>query len=386
MPTDSPSDTRSSPGRRVRVRLTPGGFPGYNPLLPLPARDFPAQDQDRPKPAEHYRELLRLEAEALRAGARAFQEEVARYAGGRAPAPVVRAAQVIESGSSRLARLLEGLKGQDVRLDSLANCARTSVDCWMCLAVGRLVVCVACASDPEVRHLAAFVLIVLALPFVGDPAARRALPVRAREWGLRPAALLAFLLLPWGLILAGADAERPRPIRLGRRWVGGKAAETSPLDLPFGEFVAWLLQEARNNAEAMLADPRPPGPAQDSLDLEGEPENPFPDQDGDPGSARERSPHPGRSRGRPDQEGPLAALIAAETARELLDALSPQERQVLRLVDQGTPPTEAAAAVAPSPGAARVLLHRLRKKAIRLLPHGLRKKTRRPLKNPPARL
>lgn len=380
MPTDSPSDTRSSPGRRVRVRLPPGGFPGYTPLLPLPARDFPAQDQDRPKRAEPYRELLRLEAEALRAGARAFQEEVARYAGGRAPAPAVRAAQVIESGSSRLARLIEELKGQDVRLDSLSNCARTFVDCWICLTVGRLVVYVTCASDPEVRHLAAFVLIVLALPFLGDPAARKALPVKAREWGLRPAVLLVFFLLPWGLILAAADAERPRPIRLGRRWVGGKAAETSPLDLPFGGFVAWLVQEARNNAEVMLEDP-PPGPAQDSLDLEGEPENPFPDQDADPGSAWEQSPHPGRSRGRPDQEGPLAALIAAETAREFLETLSPQEREVFLLLGQGTPPKEAAAAVAPSPGAARVLLHRFLEKARRLL--GLPKKPRRP-KNPPS--
>lgn len=72
---------------------------------------------------------------------------------------------------------------------------------------------------------------------------------------------------------------------------------------------------------------------------------------------------------------PMDDLEAAETARELLDALSAQEREVFHLVAQGIPTEEAAAAMAASPGAARVLLHRFRGKARRVL--GLRKKPRR---------
>jgi hypothetical protein len=78
-----------------------------------------------------------------------------------------------------------------------------------------------------------------------------------------------------------------------------------------------------------------------------------PDQAGGPLFDREAQTGP----------GPLDALIAAETVRDLLGILSPRERQLLlQVASTESPAEEVAAAIAPTPGAARELLSRTRKK------------------------
>lgn len=211
-------------------------------------------------------------------------------------------------------------------------------------------------------------------PSFANPTARKVLRQLAAQWKVAPHDLLLDQLFPEGLLLAAADTERPRPIRLGRRRVGGKAAEVSPLRLSLLDYAAWLRQEAYRHATEKLVGPRVPALRHHAL---------GPDDCPACGTALGRSrvcPRCGlaipkapfgvpRDRLRPVAPRPgnvLDALIAADTMRVLLGASTPQECEVLLLVDRGTPPGEAVAAVAPTPVAARQLLSRLRKKVRRL--------------------
>lgn len=212
---------------------------------------------------------------------------------------------------------------------------------------------------------------------LADPNAGEALRQLAAQRKVAPHELLRDLLLPAGLLLAAADTEQPRPIRLGRGWVSRKATEISPLQLSLLDYAAWLRQEAHRYAVEGLVGPRIPSLHHDALGLDDCPgcgaalgRNQVCPRCG---LAIPKSPF-GVPRGRPLPVAPqpgsvLDAFIAADTLQEILDALSPQERDVLLLAArEGTPADEAATALASSPGAARVSLSRLRKKAARLLP------------------
>ena len=148
-------------------------------------------------------------------------------------------------------------------------------------------------------------------------------------------------------MLALSDIERPREIRLGKRWVTGKRGkklQIAPIELTLREFRQWLFQQAFAAASEGIVGPteeRECGQPTENWDKAG--------------------------------ETPLDALIAAEEILEqerLLHAVcsvaSPKQRQLLELLGRGLDLPIAASELGMDPTTARVHLHRLRKKRAHL--------------------
>ncbi len=148
-------------------------------------------------------------------------------------------------------------------------------------------------------------------------------------------------------MFAVGDIERPREIRLGKRWVTdkrGKKLQIAPIDLTLREFRQWLFQQAFAAASEGIVGPT---------------------EEREHGQSTENRGKAG--------ETPLDALIAAEDILEqerLLHAVcsvaSPKQRQLLELLGRGLDLPIAASKLGIKDTTARVHLHRLRKKKAHL--------------------
>lgn len=145
-------------------------------------------------------------------------------------------------------------------------------------------------------------------------------------------------------MLTLGDIERPREIRLGKRWVTderGKKSEIAPLDLTLREFRQWLFQQTFAAATEGILEP----------------------------TEKREHGQPTENRGKAGETA-LDALIAAEEILEqerLLHAVysvaSPKQGQLLELLGRGLDLPTAASTLRMDATTARVHLHRLRKKA-----------------------
>jgi DNA-directed RNA polymerase specialized sigma24 family protein len=191
-------------------------------------------------------------------------------------------------------------------------------------------------------------------PYFADPRVRRKIgrafvrslgSEKTREW-------IRSEVLPKAIDLALDLKEKPRRIRLGKRWVKderGRAQPIQPTDLLLGEFARYVLQETKKVAGDLLlfGDERVVG--SDAFD--GPSERLVYDDPSDRGAAPE--PEADEACGR--RRANLARFMKALP-------LALRERELLRHLQSGVSPRRAAELMGVRPVTVRVWLHRMKKK------------------------